>query len=129
MPTAYRGPGYASPGLYVSLSAALRTCYDSGNIMDLRYADNELERQCTDGRYMQRKLGAQRARALKLRLDELRRVTELGDLLFIAGKWEELRGDRGGQWSGRLTANWRLIIEPDQTTVTIVLIREIVDYH
>lgn len=97
--------------------------------MELMYADNELERQCTDGRYMQRKLGAQRAKALRLRLDELRRVTELGDLLFIAGKWEELKGDRAGQWSGRLTANWRLTIEPDQTTITIVLIREIVDYH
>lgn len=97
--------------------------------MELRYADNELERQCTDRRYMQRKLGAQRAKALRLRLDELRRVTELADLLFIAGKWEELKGDRTGQWSGRLTANWRLIIEPDQTTITIVLIREIVDYH
>ena len=97
--------------------------------MELRYADNELERQCTDARYMQRKLGAQRAKALKLRLDELRRVSELGDLLFIAGKWEELNGDRAGQWSGRLTANWRLIVEPDGTIITVVLVREIVDYH
>ena len=97
--------------------------------MELRYVDRELERQCTDGRYMQRKLGAQRAKALKLRLDELRRAEELGDLLFFGGKWEELKGDRAGQWSGRLTANWRLIIEPDRTVVTIVLVREIVDYH
>lgn len=97
--------------------------------MELRYGDNELERQCTDARYMQRKLGAQRAKALKLRLDELRRVSELGDLLSIAGKWEELKGDRAGQWSGRLTANWRLIVEPDGTIITVVLIREIVDYH
>lgn len=97
--------------------------------MELRYADNELERQCTDGRYMQRKLGMQRAKALRLRLDELRRVAELAELLVIAGKWEELKGDRAGQWSGRLTANWRLIVEPDQTVINIVLIREIVDYH
>ena len=97
--------------------------------MELKYASNELEHQCTDGRYMQRKLGAQRAKALKLRLDELRQVEELGDLLLIAGKWEELKEDRAGQWSGRLTANWRLIIEPDKTFITIVLIREIVDYH
>ena len=97
--------------------------------MELRYGDSELERQCTDARYMQRKLGAQRAKALKLRLDELRRVSELGDLLCIAGKWEELKGDRAGQWSGRLTANWRLIVEPDGTIITVVLIREIVDYH
>ena len=97
--------------------------------MELRYADNELERQCTDARYMQRKLGAQRAKALRLRLDELRRVEDPSDLLFIAGKWEELKGNRAGQWSGRLTGNWRIIFEPAQTTITIVLIREIVDYH
>lgn len=97
--------------------------------MELRYADNELERQCTDGRYMQRKLGVQRAKALKLRLDELRRVDELDDLLFIAGKWESLKADRAGQWSGRLTGNWRIIIEPVGATITVVLVREIVDYH
>jgi plasmid maintenance system killer protein len=97
--------------------------------MELRYADYELERRCTDGRYMQRKLGAQRSRALRLRLNELRSVTDFGDLLFIRGKWEELKGDRAGQWSGRLTANWRLIVEPAQNSITIVLIREIVDYH
>ena len=97
--------------------------------MKLRCSDNELERQCADERYMKRKLGAQRAKALRIRLNELRRVEEFSDLLFIAGKWEELKGDRSGQWSGRLTANWRLIVEPRENTVTVVLVREIVDYH
>lgn len=97
--------------------------------MELRCADRELARRCTEQRYMQRKLGAQRAKALRLRLDELRRAEELADLLLFGGKWEELTGDRAGQWSGRLTANWRIIIEPDRTVITIVLVREIVDYH
>ena len=71
--------------------------------MELRYADRELERQCTEDRYMQRKLGAQRAKALRLRLDELRRAEELADLLFFGGKWEELKGDRASPsfWSAR----------------------------
>lgn len=97
--------------------------------MELRYVDNELERQCTERRYMQRKLGAQRAKALRLRIDELRRVDELGDLLFMAGKWEPMKGDRAGQWSGRLTGNWRIIVEPKGGTVAVVLVCEIVDYH
>ena len=97
--------------------------------MELRYGDNELERQCTDARYMQRKLGAQRAKALKLRLDELRRVGELGDLLFIAGKWEAMKADRSGQWSGRLTGNWRVIVRPLSEAVATVEVIEIVDYH
>lgn len=78
--------------------------------MELRYASNELERQCTEHRYMIRKLGKQRAASLRLRLNELRAAEDLKDLLFFPGKWEELKGDRRGQWSGRLTANWRLIV-------------------
>lgn len=96
--------------------------------MELRYADNELERRCTDGRHMQRKLGAQVAKALRLRVNELRRADEMGDLLFFAGRWEELTGDRAGQWSGRLTANWRLIVKPDNGTITVLVV-EIIDYH
>lgn len=96
--------------------------------MELRYADNELERRCTEQRHMQRKLGAQVAKALRLRIDELRRAAEMGDLLFFAGRWEELTGDRLGQWSGRLTANWRLIVRPDEGTITVLVV-EIIDYH
>lgn len=96
--------------------------------MELRYASNELEKQCTEERYMQRKLGAQVAKSLRLRLLELRRAGEPGDLLLGAGNWEELKQDRQGQWSARLTKNWRLIVEPEGNDI-IVWIIEIVDYH
>lgn len=96
--------------------------------MELRYANNELEKQCTEERHMQRKLGAQVAKSLRLRLLELRRASEPGDLLLGAGNWEELTQDRQGQWSARLTKNWRLIVEPEGNDV-IVWIIEIVDYH
>ncbi|MCG7608759.1 MULTISPECIES: type II toxin-antitoxin system RelE/ParE family toxin [Mycobacterium] len=96
--------------------------------MELRYADNELERRCTDERYMQRKLGAQMAKALRLRINELRQVSEMGDLLFLAGRWEAMSADRIGQWSGRLTGNWRLIVEPVDEAITVLVV-EIVDYH
>lgn len=96
--------------------------------MKLRYVDNELERRCTNDRHMQRKLGAQVSKALRLRLNELRRAATMDDLLYFAGRWEELTGDRSGQWSGRLTANWRLIAQPDEGTITVLVV-EIVDYH
>lgn len=97
--------------------------------MQLEYATRELERQCTEERYMRRKLGSQVAKALKLRIAELCRVTEMADLLLGAGRWEELKGDRAGLWSARLTANWRLVVQPEQRGTTVVIVIEIVDYH
>lgn len=96
--------------------------------MEFGYATNELERQCTEERYMQRKLGVQVAKKLRLRLAELRRASELADLLLGAGNWEELKQDHQGQWSAHLTRNWRLIVEPDGNNVTVKVI-EITDYH
>jgi toxin HigB-1 len=97
--------------------------------MQLAYATRDLERVCTDARRMQATYGADVAKKLKLRLAELTYVDEMADLLEGPGRWEELKGDRAGQWSARLTANWRLIVEPEQRDVITVIIVEIVDYH
>lgn len=78
---------------------------------------------------MQRKLGMQVAKKLRLRIAELRHLSEMQDLLVGTGRWEQLTGDREGQWSARLTANWRLIVEPDDAETVTVTVIEIVDYH
>lgn len=96
--------------------------------MEIGYATRDLERLCTDERRMQKHLGAQVAKTLKLRIAELRYVQEMIDLLLGTGKWEELKADRAGQWSARLTANWRLIVEPASDSITVIII-EIIDYH
>jgi proteic killer suppression protein len=97
--------------------------------MQLKYASRELERICTNERYMKRRLGAQVAKALRLRIAELRYGSEMQDLLQGTGRWEELGGDRAGTWSARLTANWRLIVRPEQRDIVAVTVLEIVDYH
>jgi toxin HigB-1 len=97
--------------------------------MELRYASRNLERICTDERRMVREVGAQVAKALKLRVAELQRVREFPDLLSGTGRWESLTADRSGQWSARLTANYRLIVEEIRDGVAIALIVEITDYH
>jgi proteic killer suppression protein len=66
-------------------------------------------------------------KALKLRIGELRAAANVEDLLLGTGRWERLVGDRAGQWSGRLTKNWRLIVRED--TLTVVSVIEIIDYH
>lgn len=96
--------------------------------MELRYASGDLERVCTDARLMQKRLGADVAKTLQRRIKELEYVQAMDDLLRGTGKWEQLKADRAGQWSARLSANWRLIVEPDGDDAS-VLILEIVDYH
>lgn len=97
--------------------------------MELRYANRELERRCTDSKHMQRKLGPQTAKALKRRIAELRRVAEIDDLLLSVGRWEKMKADRQGEWSARLSANWRLIVRPEPHESGTVLVVDIEDYH
>ena len=78
---------------------------------------------------MQKDLGTNVAKKLKLRIAELKYVGEMGDLLEGSGRWEELKADRVGQWSARLTGNWRLIVQPDEGDEVAVLVVEIIDYH
>ncbi len=97
--------------------------------MEVRYATRDLERVCTDARRMQTALGANLAKKLKLRIAELTYVEGMADLLEGPGRWEELRADRAGQWSARLTGNWRLIIQSEEGDEVTVLVVEIIDYH
>ena len=78
---------------------------------------------------MQKKLGAAIAKPLKLRIAELRSARDFDDLLLGTGRWEQLSANRAGEWSARLTANWRLIVEQTSSTSATALVVEIVDYH
>lgn len=75
--------------------------------------------------------GAERAKKIRLRLDDLRAAAEMADLSQMGGKWEALKADRQGEWSGRLTANWRIIVAPVTETpaTATVLVITIEDYH
>ncbi len=97
--------------------------------MEVRYATRDLERVCTDTRRMQTALGANLAKKLKLRIAELIYVEGMADLLEGPGRWEELKADRAGQWSARLTGNWRLIVQSEEGDEVTVLVVEIIDYH
>jgi len=78
---------------------------------------------------MQKVLGVNVAKKLKLRIAELSYVADMADLLEGSGRWEELKADRVGQWSARLTGNWRLIVQPEPGDLVTVLVVQIIDYH
>ena len=96
--------------------------------MEVLFADVRLERTCTDEKTMKKRFPTPVVKGLKLRLSELRAVPAITDLLQRPGRWEQLREDRAGQWSGRLTANLRLLVEP-RDDGTVVMVVAIEDYH
>jgi len=55
--------------------------------------------------------------------------------LISLGRWHRLTGNRDGQWSGRLTGNYRIIVEPVLGGTRVVAVEQAVkvlsieDYH
>ena len=86
--------------------------------------------------------GAEAAKKLKLRLDDLDAAQSMADMRGVPGRWEELKNDRAGQFSARLHGGLRLIIKPqkhppplkpdgglDWAAIESIYIVEVVDYH
>lgn len=89
-----------------------------------------------------KRFGTDLGKQVRKRLDDLLAAETLDDIRYAPGRFEELTGDRRGQFSLRLSANVRMIIEPaddpachknddgiNLRLVTAVRIVEIVDYH
>lgn len=97
--------------------------------MEVRYAGREIERICTEDAYMRRRQSTNVCKKLRLRIAELHSMESFEDLRRGTGRWEQLTGDRTGQWSARLTANLRLIVVDEGGHPVVVTVIEITDYH
>lgn len=103
--------------------------------MEIRYATKKLQKACEDPSEMRKRFSKDICHKLRLRLFEIKSVDSFQQLTETLGKWEALSGDYKGSWSGRLSANWRIIIRPvhDSTLyppgVEVALVEEITDYH
>ena len=113
--------------------------------MDVRFADRKLEKECNDGRLLQRRHGERRAKLLKTRLAVLVSAACLADLgppYRGPMRCHELTGNRAGQLSIDLDQPYRLIFLPDHqppptraeggldwAAVTAIVILEIADTH
>jgi proteic killer suppression protein len=97
--------------------------------MRLGFASAEMRKVCTDQAQMKRRYDLKVVKTLRRRLQELVAAESMEDLLLGTGKWESLRGDRAGQWSARLSANWRLIVTPVSDMEVDVMVVDIEDYH
>jgi len=73
--------------------------------------DSKLE-DLNDENLCRQQRGKDMAKIIFRRLSQIRAANTLDALRHTPGRWEELHGDRKGQFSVRLTGLWRLIFIP-----------------
>lgn len=108
--------------------------------MKIGYKNKKLQDLCQKRAVADKKLGADCARKLMLRLQALEAAERVTDL--VAGNPHPLKGDRAGEFALDLAGGWRLTFvsahDPcptkldgsiDWAQVTIVTIEYIGDYH
>lgn len=103
--------------------------------MRITYADSKVEKYFSDFNRLKKKLPADWVRAIKKHLNNLEAANCFGDFLKLGlGRPEQLTGYDHIRYSLRISANARLIIEPNATQDTIMICNEIEiegvsDYH
>ena len=110
--------------------------------MDISFRTNRLREQCNQSRKLVTKYGAETAKTLMLRLDDLRAVETLADMRSLPGRCHELTGDRAGYLSLDLRGPYRLLFVPqdepppmkddgglDWNLVTAIEIQGVEDTH
>jgi proteic killer suppression protein len=110
--------------------------------MDILFVTERLRKSCAIDRIMRKTHGAERARRLRRRLDQLAAAEVLDVLRHLPGRCHELTGDRRGQLSIDLDGPYRLLFEPvdqplptkedgglDWTRVTKIRILGVEDTH
>jgi proteic killer suppression protein len=110
--------------------------------MDIVFKDKKFKKECNNQRLLEKKYGADRARRIRRRLDDLHAANILEDMKNLPGRCHELLHNRSGQFSLDLDHPYRLIFEPaddsiptrpdggiDWTKVTAVRILGVEDTH
>ena len=98
--------------------------------MDVRFADDDLDRLEVDPRFTAR-LPAEVVKAYRKVLNYIRQAADERDLRnWKSLHFEKLVADREGQHSLKLNRQWRLIVELDEGSPNkTVVICEIENYH
>ena len=104
--------------------------------------DVRLKKICEDMAVRQRLFQESASDKLALRLDDLRAAPNMEMARRLPGNWEELKGDRRGQFSCRLGNKLRLIVKPtrqppplksdgglDWPAVDALTVTVVVNYH
>jgi len=88
--------------------------------MGIVFKDNKLTKLCNDKTHLVRELGADRARRVQRRLDDLRAAANLEVMRPLPGRCHELTSNRAGQLSLDLDHPHRLIFVPANNPVPLM---------
>jgi len=82
--------------------------------MRVTFTSGKLAKDCSSDRERLRRFGAERARKLKLRLDQMQAAASITELMTLPGtRCHQLSTDRDEQFSVDLDGPYRLIFEVD----------------
>jgi toxin HigB-1 len=112
------------------------------NEMKTEFISEKLKKTCEDKSARQRAYQKDAADKLAQRLDDLDAAAHMGVMRLLPGKWEELTGDRKGQFSCRLDKKLRLVVAPtkqpfprkpdgglDWEAIDAITVLEVGNYH
>lgn len=110
--------------------------------VDVLFSTARLQSQLSDQRLLQRRWGAEGARRITLRLQQLGAADSLHDMHQLPGRCHELVGHRAGELAVDVHQGHRLVFRPtvvpppakedgglDWAQVDSVTVTEVVDYH
>lgn len=86
--------------------------------MEVSFVSQQMARTCASLAHMQRKWGAERAKKVKLRLDQMRAAASLAELMALPqARCHQLVANRDEQFSLDLDGPYRLIVQVDHEPV------------
>ena len=85
--------------------------------MNITFDTAKLEKICNTHKLLVKDQGADRARRIRRRLDDLRAADILEDMRYMPGRCHELTGNRAGQLSLDLDHPYRLIFVSDNEPI------------
>jgi len=85
--------------------------------LDIIFSSEKLKKLFNDQKSLTRQYGANQAKRIRQRLDDLRAADTLEQMRNLPGRCHELKGDMAGQLSLDLVHPYRLIFEPANNPV------------
>ena len=99
-------------------------------MIKISYKTSFLRKVCEDAEVATQKYGAEMARKIHMRIDQISAADSVEELVqFRIGRCHLLQGNRKGQYAMDLTQPYRLVFEKRKEQIVAVEILEIVDYH